>query len=188
MKNEPWVRFGIRMRPKISEKPADRRKRRPPSVMLFTASTSVRLTGGALSRGRRRRSALERWIVALVHRLREEPLLVVRPELAHVLVRLDRGVDELVALPLAAADVERADDVAEMVEAERAARRIGERYGPQRLDERILVLGLAAGLLEGSLGHHAVDVNAGRVDARNVAVVLHHALDEALVAGRVQTG
>jgi hypothetical protein len=47
MKKEPWVRFGILMRPKISEKPADRRKRRPPSVTLLTASTSQRPTAGA---------------------------------------------------------------------------------------------------------------------------------------------
>jgi hypothetical protein len=39
MKNEPCVRFGIFINPKISEKPADRRKRRPPSVTLLTAST-----------------------------------------------------------------------------------------------------------------------------------------------------
>jgi hypothetical protein len=34
MKKEPWVRLGIRMSPKIKEKTAERRKRRPPSVML----------------------------------------------------------------------------------------------------------------------------------------------------------
>src|SRR5437867_7990050 len=50
MKNEPWVRFGIFINPKISENPADSRKRRPPSVMLLTASTSQRLMrlGGGL--------------------------------------------------------------------------------------------------------------------------------------------
>ena len=47
MKKEPWVRFGIRMSPKISENPADSRKSRPPSVTLLTASTSQRLTSGS---------------------------------------------------------------------------------------------------------------------------------------------
>ena len=45
MKNEPCVRFGIFMSPKISEKPAESRKSSPASVMLFTASTSHRLMG-----------------------------------------------------------------------------------------------------------------------------------------------
>ena len=46
MKNEPCVRFGMRRSPKISENPADSRKRRPPSVMLLTASTNQRFTLG----------------------------------------------------------------------------------------------------------------------------------------------
>src|SRR2546427_4023762 len=94
MKIEPWVRFGIFMRPKISEKPADSRKRRPPSVMLLMASTNHRLMSGGPGRGR---SALQRRIVTRVHRLREEPLLVVRPELADPGICPDRRVDELVA-------------------------------------------------------------------------------------------
>ena len=49
MKNEPCVRFGIRISPKISENPADSRKRRPPSVMLLTVRSSHRLTRGGLS-------------------------------------------------------------------------------------------------------------------------------------------
>src|SRR5207248_11623990 len=102
MKNEPCVRFGIFMSPKISEKPADNRKSRPPSVMLLTARTSHRSTAPA-----GRPSALQRRIVARVHRLGEEPLLVVRPELAHVRVHLQRRVDELVALALAARSEER---------------------------------------------------------------------------------
>src|SRR4030095_12158321 len=98
MKNEPCVRLGMRISPKISEKPADSRKRRPPSVMLLTASTSQRLMTVE------RRLALQGRIVTRVHRLGQEPLLVVGPELAHLGVRLDRGVDEAGALPLAAAD------------------------------------------------------------------------------------
>src|SRR6266700_4411796 len=37
MKNEPCIRFGIRIRPKISENPADSRNSNPPYAMLFTA-------------------------------------------------------------------------------------------------------------------------------------------------------
>src|SRR5437879_13492364 len=98
MKNEPCVRFGIFMSPKISEKPDDSRKRRPPSVMLFTASTNHRLMLGGP--GRESRSALQRRIVTRIHRLREEPLLVVRPELADFRIRLCRGGDEIVASAL----------------------------------------------------------------------------------------
>src|SRR5437867_11451612 len=160
MKNEPCVRFGIFINPKISENPADSRKRRPPSVMLLTASTSHRLMGAydwepASARGCRKTSvsprggrrsapasALHRRKVARIDGLGEKPLLVIGPELAHVRIGLDRRVGELVPLPLAAADVEVADDVAEVVEAERSARRVGERDGAQRLDQRLLVVGL----------------------------------------------
>src|SRR5258708_4631718 len=152
MKNEPCVRFGIRMRPKISENPAESRKSRPPSVMLLTASTATRFrsTDASFPTGRSRgsASALQRRIVARVDRLREEPLLVVRPELAHVRIRLDRRIDELVALALAAPDVEGPDDVAQVVEVERTARRVRERHGAQRLDKGVAVLRLAGRLLE----------------------------------------
>ena len=40
MNSEPCVRFGIRISPKISEKPADSRNSSPPKVMLLTVSTS----------------------------------------------------------------------------------------------------------------------------------------------------
>src|SRR5689334_7638443 len=116
MKNEPCERFGIRISPKISEKPAESRKSRPPSVTLLTASTNQIIAPAA-------RSALQRRKVARAHRLGEEPLLVVRPELADLRIGLDGRVDELVALLFHAADVEAADDVAEVVEAERPPRR-----------------------------------------------------------------
>jgi hypothetical protein len=37
MKNEPCIRLGMRIRPKISEKPAERRNKRPPSAKLLMA-------------------------------------------------------------------------------------------------------------------------------------------------------
>src|SRR5882724_12578092 len=147
MKNDPCVRLGIFIKPKISEKPADRRNKRPPSVMLLTASTSQRFITFRFARRARGTAAIpsrfERRVVARVHGLRQEPLLVVGPELAHLGIRLDGGVDELVALPLAASDVEGPDDVAEVVEEERAARRVDEGHRAQRADERLAVVGLA---------------------------------------------
>jgi hypothetical protein len=38
MKNEPCIRLGMRINPKISEKPAESRNKSPPMAMLFTAS------------------------------------------------------------------------------------------------------------------------------------------------------
>ncbi len=40
MKKEPCIKFGIRIRPKISEKPADSRNNSPPYAMLFTPKVS----------------------------------------------------------------------------------------------------------------------------------------------------
>ena len=40
MNSEPCVRFGIRISPKISEKPADSKNSSPPNVTLLTVSTS----------------------------------------------------------------------------------------------------------------------------------------------------
>ena len=42
MNSEPCVKFGMRISPKIREKPDESRNNRPPSVMLLTASTSMR--------------------------------------------------------------------------------------------------------------------------------------------------
>src|SRR5215831_8784806 len=43
MKNEPCIRLGMRIRPKISEKPDESRNSRLPSATLFTARVSHRL-------------------------------------------------------------------------------------------------------------------------------------------------
>src|SRR5262245_41083775 len=201
MKNEPWVRFGIFMSPKISENPADSRKSRPPSVMLLTASTTHkfmksrserrlcrrnRCPGGGREGAAEAPSRAKRRKIARVDGLREEPLLVIGRELADLRIGLDRGIDELVALLLALADEEAPDRVAEVVERDRPARRVGERDATERPDERVAVVGLAARLLEGCLGDQAVDVQAGGIDPGNVAVVLHHAVDESLVRRRIE--
>src|SRR5438128_1390077 len=75
------------------------------------------------------RSALHRRVVARIDRLRQKLFLVVGPELADVMVGLDGLVPELEAVLGAflaeLADVEVADHVAEVIELERAARRVG---------------------------------------------------------------
>src|SRR5882672_1626836 len=105
MKNDPCIRLGMRISPKMRENPADSRNSRPPKAMLFTARVSQRVIYGALresrpgggsphpdplparaGRGRRnRRSRLEilcRWIIAGIDRVGQECLLVIGPELA----------------------------------------------------------------------------------------------------------
>src|SRR6267142_3083230 len=160
MKKEPCVRFGIFMSPKINENPAESRNSRPPSVMLLTASTTQRFMtfrferrlcrrnpfpGGGREGAAEAPSRFQRRIVAGVHRLREEPLLVVRPELADLGIGLDRRIDELVALLFTPTDVEAPDHVAEVIEREGPARGIDERHAPERTVERLAIVGLAAG-------------------------------------------
>src|SRR5579872_3343102 len=108
MKSEPCVRFGMRINPKISEKPADSRNNKPPRLMLFTASTAHWFMGRLVPS--ERGSELRGRGVAGVDRRRQVLLLVVGPELAHVGVGLDDCVDELVALLLELADEDVADD------------------------------------------------------------------------------
>src|ERR1051326_3987734 len=49
MNIEPCVRLGMRISPKISEKPADSRNNRPPKVTLLTVSSSQNVICGAFS-------------------------------------------------------------------------------------------------------------------------------------------
>src|SRR5580692_13046580 len=86
------------------------------------APSAIRATGVLALRQRR--------IIARIDRMREVFLLRPIPELADVLVGLDGLVPDLEpvfgALGADLADVEVADDVAEMVELERPARRVGQ--------------------------------------------------------------
>src|SRR6516165_9301571 len=79
--------------------------------------------------------ALERRIVARVDRLRQKPFRIVGPELAHLRIDLDDGVFHLTVLLSDAADEDVADDVAVIVEADGAARRVGEFDRSHRFDE-----------------------------------------------------
>src|SRR5437588_11094748 len=110
-------------------------------------------------------SALQRRVVARVDRLRQKPFLVIGPELADIGIGLDRRVDQLAVLLLAAADIDVADDITEMVEMEGPARAVGQRDGTKRRDQLGLVVGLAAGFFERRLGDHALYNRAGGVKA-----------------------
>src|SRR5690348_8976646 len=109
MKNEPCVRLGMRMRPKISEKPADSKNSNPPNAMLLTVRTSHKLIIDPAALPDRVALRFQRRIIARIDRLREEGLLVIGPELADILVGLDRLVHELAVLLLNAANVDIAD-------------------------------------------------------------------------------
>jgi hypothetical protein len=49
MNIEPCVKFGMRISPKIKEKPADSRNNRPPNVTLLTVSKTQNVIGSALA-------------------------------------------------------------------------------------------------------------------------------------------
>src|SRR5437867_12870554 len=66
MKRAPWVRFAIRIRPKISEKPADSRNSRAPSARLFSVWMTQNCSLGL--------QVLRRREVARVHRVLQELL------------------------------------------------------------------------------------------------------------------
>src|SRR5262249_45412656 len=132
-------------------------------------------------------SALERRIVARVDRLRQEPFRIVGPELAHLRIDLHDGVFHLAVLLDHSADGHVGDDIAVVVEADRAARRIGELNRSHRLDEHLRIIGLAAGLLQRRLQNLAVHVVGRRVEAdRHVLpVVFTDRGQETLVGRRV---
>src|SRR4051812_27880449 len=162
MNSEPCVKFGMRISPKISENPADSKNSRPPKATLLTVRISQNVIDGNFPRsfvpqangGRRFRrrppssSWLERRVVARVDRLRQELSLVVGPELTDVVVGLDRLVPELEvvlgAFLAELSDIEVTDHVAQVVELDRAARRVGQVDAPHGGDELGLVAGIAA--------------------------------------------
>src|SRR5690348_1260454 len=194
MNSEPCVRLGIRISPKIRENPAERRNSSPPKVMLLTASTSQKVIAAAFprsscqkQRGRLRApaqrlaSGFHRREIAGVNRLLEELLLVVSPELTHIVVSLDRLVDELAVRLFEVADEKVANNVSKMVKLDRATRRIRERYRFHRGHQCGLVVRLAAGLLQSGFDDHAVHVESCAVEARIDAVILVHCGDKPLV-------
>src|ERR1700680_3183871 len=147
MKKEPCIRFGMRISPKISEKPADSRNSRPPSAMLFTARVSQRLIAAYVRDPILCAASLLQILrqreVSRIDRVRQKRLLVVSPELAHIGIGLDHGVDEAAVFLLATADEHGPHHVAEMIELDRTARRVGQRDLMQGLRQRLAVVGLA---------------------------------------------
>src|SRR5216684_3705193 len=134
MNRAPCVRFAILIRPKISEKPAASRNNSPPSERLLrvwmTQYCSLRLQ---VFRGRE---------ISRVHRVLEELLGLVGPELADVRIGLDHAVHQPAVLALDLADVDVADDVAVAVELHRAA--AGVHFdAANRFHEGLLVLDVA---------------------------------------------
>src|ERR1700751_1288431 len=107
------------------------------------------------------------------------------PELAHILIGLDGFVPQLEAVFRAfgadPADVEGSDYVVEMIEFQRAARRIGQADTLERRYELILVASVTAGRFQGRIDDLTVDIEQARILARNRLKVLQHAIDEAMV-------
>src|SRR6266576_2051482 len=114
MNSAPCVRLAMRISPKMSEKPAASRNSRAPSARLF----SVWMTQNCklLFQVLRRRE------VARVHRVLQELLRIVGPELAHVGIAVDHAVHQPPVLALHLADVDVADHGAVLVEPGLAAR------------------------------------------------------------------
>src|SRR5713226_5040668 len=107
MNSAPCVRLAMRISPKMSEKPAASRNSRPPSARLFSVWMTQNCSLG-LQIFRRRE-------VARVHRVLQELLRVVGPELAHVGIGVDHAVHQAPVLALHLADVDVADHVAVFV-------------------------------------------------------------------------
>src|SRR6266446_1980051 len=131
MNNAPWVRFAIRISPKMSEKPADSRNSRAPSARLFSVWMTQNCSLGL--------QVLRRREVARVHRVLQELFRAVGPELAHVRIGVDHAVHQPAVLALDLADVDVADHVAVLVEPDLAARGV-YLEAAHRLHEGFLVL------------------------------------------------
>src|SRR5262249_5591989 len=108
--------------------------------------------------------------------MREELLFRPGPELADVLVGLDGLVPELEAvlgsLGPDPTDVDVTDDVPEMIELHRSARRIGKSDGFQRVHELLFVVALAVHRRERGIDDLAIEVNAGGIETRNGVEIL----------------
>src|SRR6266508_3835341 len=224
MKNAPCARLGMRISPKISEKPDDNRNKRPPKATLFsvwmiqncdcidglllgghipahhaviagldpaihpsskrwTPGSSPGVTRGGADESELLLEVLRRRVVARIDRILQELVLLIGPELAHVGIGLDHRVDVTPVLLLDLADIDVADDVAEFVEPHRAAQGVRHLRLPERLYERVFVLGLAVDCLERLLEHLAAEIGLRGIDAGVNLVVAADRFDELLVDG-----
>src|ERR1051325_3342980 len=109
------------------------------SLEVSRAHWCPRRTADAVKRRPPDSSRLERRVIARIDRLREELLLVVSPEMTDVVVGLYRLVPIRQAVFGAffakLADIEIADHVAEVVELDRSARRVGQADPAHRGDQ-----------------------------------------------------
>src|SRR6266852_5598563 len=186
MYKEPCVRFAMRISPKMSEKPAASRNSRPPRARLFSVWMIQYCTkNGAGCPGPvflpcLRLEILRGRPVARVHRILQELLRLVGPELAHVRVGVDDAVHEAPVLALDLADIHAPDHVAVAIEGHRSPRGV-DLDGAHGLHERGLVLDVAFQRLQGRFEHRGFDVGRGGIEPRVVAPVDAEVRDEALV-------
>src|SRR5215831_436704 len=117
--------------------------------------------------------------------MREIILLWPRPELTHILIGLDGLVPELEpvlgSFPADAANVDIADDIVEVIELDRPARRVGQIHALESRQKLFLVAGVTAGRLKARIDDLAVDIEAGRIEAGNGVVVLDHTVDKSVI-------
>src|SRR6266496_275067 len=172
---EPCVRFAMRINPKMSEKPAASRNSRPPRAKLFNVWMIQYCTkkAGPVFPAPSSLSGLEvfcRWPVTRIHRVLQEFLRLIGPELADVRVSMNHPVHQPPILALDLADVDTSDHVSVFV----------ERNGPpggvdldaaHRLHEGLLVLDFPFDGVQGRLQHRGFDVRSGRVETRVVGPV-----------------
>src|SRR5882672_10782249 len=153
---EPWVRFAMRIRPKISEKPAASRKSRPPRARLFRVWMIQYCIN---ARGRKnpaplfalrgsRLQVLGGRPIARIHRVLQELFRLVGPELAHVRVGMDDAVHEAPVLAFDLADVNAADHVSVFVECNRPPGGL-DLDAAHRLHESRLVLDVSLDRVQG---------------------------------------
>src|SRR5216110_3106920 len=180
MNSAPCVRFAMRISPKMSEKPAASRNSRPPRARLFSVCMIQYCTrNGAGCPGPvllpcLRLEILRGRPVARVHRILQELLRLVGPELAHVRVGVDHPVHEAPVLALDLADIDVADHVAVLVKAHRAAAGV-DLDRAHRLHERLLVLDIALDPLQRRVEHRRLGVGRRGVEARVVLPILRKA-------------
>src|SRR5262249_32266985 len=122
------------------------------------------------------------WIVARVNRIGQERFLVVGPKLGDSGIGLDEGIHQLAILPLAPADEDVTDHIADMIELYGATPSVGERHRVQGFGELLAVVDLAATRRNRGLDALAGHVHAGRIATRQHIVLLRHRRHEPLVA------
>src|SRR6266853_6511690 len=106
MKNAPCVRLASLIRPKISENPDESRNSRPPSDRLLrpwmiqncivsrSCSETRERDGRPATAAELALQVFRRRIVARIHRIFQERILDIAPELADVRVCLDYRIDQ----------------------------------------------------------------------------------------------